>query len=104
MDRKAWDHSHGAFRIDKHCFQCPVFFDDQPSGNPQWAVKPRRKERGAVFFHIQFDIAAILRDLRIFLDLKRRGIAVGGNDLIVIDIAFRKGKGDQRGIVPRNVI
>ena len=99
MDCQIGDHQQIPVHIHKLCDKAIPFFHDHPSRYGERTVKPGGAEHTAVTLHIQLHILFIHFHLRIFLDLKSRGIAVAGHDAVSGKSGFRYGECHDGGVI-----
>ena len=104
MNGKAWNHHKISVNVYKLLQDLAVFAHDHSACHRKRTVKPGGKDHSTVPFHIQLHISSTYRHLRIFLDLKGRGITVTRNNMVSSGIIHWNGKSDDRRMISHDKI
>ena len=91
------------FRPDQAEAQVIAFIQQHAPGKGERAVHPAAVHRAAVAFHVQPQ-KTFVQHPGTGLDLIRRGIAVGGDQVKAPDLAFRKTEGEHGGAVAFDIV
>ena len=104
MNCKIRNHHKIPLNIYQFFHKSAILFYNNSSGYRKRAVKPRCHQHSAIFFHIQFYIAAVHFHFRIFFYLECRRITVACHNMKCKRRIFRYCKSNQCGIISGHYI